>query len=169
MHIKSGNYQFDQNGTMTSANVNALISVGASHIDAILLKTGYTLPLTAIPGTVGILEQCYTILTDINAHYTAALVERSRHSTDAKSEDTHSDELMMYADDLLVMIAEGELNLMAFNVEGPWEPEPNPNVAIDSFMDDADPYTGQLPTPLFSVDPTTAQTNTNQGNPLQVW
>lgn len=163
--VKQGTYTLDTPGNLSTAQVNNMIAQGAAQIDAVLLKAGYGVQsgggLNAIAGQT-IWPQVFTMLLDLNATYSAALVEMWRHGADSSNNDSQAERLMGLADDLLARIETGAVNLGQMGVDGPFEPQADPSTSMDAFMDDPDPVTGVVPAPIFTTEQTDAP-------PLSVW
>lgn len=171
--IKQGQYNPDAPGGITTAFIEQFILQGATVIDLVLARAGYTVPIVAQPSTT-IGAQVWTHLLAINATYAAGQVELWRHSEDATSVDTQAERLLKLADDMLARLETGADNfaIPPFNLAGTFELEADPALAMNTNMDDPDPVTAVVPAPIFSVVPEQAvgyPQIQSPNNPLNVW
>lgn len=111
--------------------VNDFIAEASADIDLRLVRTGYTIPLTAQPNMV-IAQQVWIMLRTICAELVAGAVLQSRYGSydpqaaEAKEAEFH----IQLADDLLGAIEEGAINFTVMGVAGPFEPDIDPAHAI---------------------------------------
>jgi hypothetical protein len=170
--IKLGRYDPTIPGNVGGEYIDLFIEEGATEIDLVLARVGYTVPLAAAEGLV-IQPQVWSKLKMINATWAAAHVEMWRHSTDQGSGDQQAERLLGLADDMLTRLQSGADNLALFGVGGPFTPESDPALAMDTNMDDLDPLTSLQPQPIFTVDPAHAvgypDANSASGNPAVYW
>jgi len=169
---KLGRYDPTIPGNIGADYIDRFIAEGAAEIDLVLARVGYTVPLEPVQGGV-IQPQVWTKLKMINATWAAAHVEMWRHSTDTGAQDTQAERLLGLADDMLTRLQTGADNLALFGVAGPFSPEADPALAMDTNMDDPDPLTSLTPNPIFTVDPANAvgypDANSASGNPSVYW
>lgn len=154
----------------TVAQVNDWITQASHSVDAVLLRRGYNVPLVPQPSTT-IAPQAWTILQTVSAEIVTGWVENTRGSQDDKGMATGEWHLK-YADDLLARLENGDDNLTLLGVAGTFEPQADPAGAMNTNMDDPDPITNQVPSPVFRVVPMQSvgyQQGAPLGDPLSQW
>lgn len=148
--VSAGTWNPGKTGASPTVDqVNVFIAEGATQIDLVIVRRGYTIPLTAAPGMI-ISPLVYTLLRQINAALATSAVERSRHGSQDEQEDSNAAYWMTFADDMLARIESGADNLALLGVGGTFVPQADQSRAVS--MGSTYDSGGNISQPFFRRD-----------------
>jgi hypothetical protein len=140
----------------SSDQVLEWLQEASAAIDSALAARGYFIPLqvrsdyllpSGMKGINGLNPAAYLLLQNIAAHYAAAMVQMSRHGSNAENEDHDAKAHFHFFNDHITRLETGADNLTAFGADGAFAPEIDPAQGVQTGNLGAFHSTNTIPDP----------------------